>query len=220
MNRFQSIAEFTGWQTELGAAWDETAPGVRVCDGTGCRALGSQKVLAALREEVAKRNQDTPIDIVGTGCPGFCECGPLMTVLPQRISYQKVKTSDVPEIVEQTLIQGKTVERLLYTDPQTGEHIRLEPDLPFYQKQKRLVLDLNGQIDPTKLEEYVARGGYSSLAQRPWISYAGPGHCGGPELRPARAWRRGILNRHQVATVPRQRQQGRRGICGVQCRRR
>jgi len=165
MNRFQSIAEFAGWQAELKAAWNDSAPGLRVCDGTGCRALGSQKVLAALREEVAKRKQETPIEVVGTGCPGFCECGPLITVLPQRISYQKVKTSDVPEIVEQTLIQGKTVERLLYTDPQTGEHVRLEPDLPFYQKQQRLVLDLNGQIDPTKLEDYVALGGYSSLGR-------------------------------------------------------
>ena len=164
MNRFQSIAEYAGWQTELKAGWDESAPCLRVCDGTGCRALGSQKVLACLREEVKKRHQDTPIQVVGTGCPGFCECGPLITVLPQRISYQKVKTSDVPEIVEQTLIHGKTVERLLYTDPQTGEHIRLEPDLPFYQKQKRLVLDLNGKIDPTRLEDYVALGGYASLA--------------------------------------------------------
>lgn len=163
MNRFQSIAEFASWQTEVEAGVDETRPCLRICDGTGCRALGSQKVLAALREEIAKKQQDAPIEVVGTGCPGFCECGPLITVLPQRISYQKVKTSDVPEIVEQTLVQGKTVERLLYTDPQTGEHIRLEPNLPFYQKQKRLVLDLNGRIDPTKLEDYVALGGYSSL---------------------------------------------------------
>jgi NADH-quinone oxidoreductase subunit F len=165
MIRFQSTGEFTRWQADLAAGWDETKPCLRVCDGTGCRALGSQKVLAALREEIAGRNQDAPVEVVGTGCPGFCECGPLITVFPQRISYQKVKTSDVPEIVEQTLIHGKTVERLLYSDPQTGEHIRLESDLPFYQKQKRLVLDFNGRIDPTKIEDYVALGGYASLAR-------------------------------------------------------
>ncbi len=165
MIRFQSTGDFTRWQAELAAGWDETKPCLRVCDGTGCRALGSQKVLAALREEIAKREQDVPIEVVGTGCPGFCECGPLMTVYPQRISYQKVKTSDVKEIVEQTLVQGKIVERLLYTDPQTGAHIRLEPELPFYQKQKRLVLDFNGRIDPTKIEDYVALGGYASLAR-------------------------------------------------------
>ena len=165
MIRFQSTEEFTRWQAELAVGWDETKPCLRVCDGTGCRALGSQKVLAALREEIANRNQDTPVEVVGTGCPGFCECGPLITVFPQRISYQKVKTSDVAEIVEQTLVHGKTVERLLYSDPQTGEHIRLEPDLPFYQKQKRLVLDFNGRIDPTQIEDYVALGGYTSLAR-------------------------------------------------------
>ncbi len=165
MIRFQSTKDFGRWQGELAAGWDETKPCLRVCDGTGCRALGSQKVLAALREEIAKREQDVAIEVVGTGCPGFCECGPLMTVYPQRISYQKIKTSDVGEIVEQTLVQGKTVERLLYTDPQSGAHIRLEPDLPFYQKQKRLVLDFNGRIDPTKIEDYIALGGYSSLAR-------------------------------------------------------
>jgi NADH-quinone oxidoreductase subunit F len=165
MNRIQSTTEFKDWQTNLSEGWDETKPCLRVCDGTGCRALGSQKVLAALREQVRQANLDTPIEVVGTGCPGFCECGPLITVYPQRLSYQKIKTSDVPEVVEKTLVRGKTIERLLYTDPQTGEHIHREPDLPFYQKQKRLVLDFNGRIDPTKIEDYIALGGYKSLAK-------------------------------------------------------
>jgi NADH:ubiquinone oxidoreductase subunit F (NADH-binding)/(2Fe-2S) ferredoxin len=165
MNRIESIMEFQNWQMNLSAEWDETRPCLRVCDGTGCRALGSQKVLAALREQVRKANLETPIEVVGTGCPGFCECGPLVTIYPQRISYQKIKPSDVPEIVEKTLGKGKTIERLLYTDPQTGEHIHREPDLPFYQKQKRLVLDFNGRIDPSKIEDYVALGGYTSLAK-------------------------------------------------------
>ena len=100
---------------------------------------------------------------MGTGCPGFCECGPLITVYPQRVSYQKIKPADVPEIIQKTLIDGKIIERLLYTDPETGEHIHYEPDLPFYRKQKRLVLDFNGRIDPTRIKDYVALGGYSSL---------------------------------------------------------
>ncbi len=164
MNRLQSMTEFKNWQEKEAAAWDASKPCLRVCDGTGCRALGSQKVLAALREEINKANLQTPVEVVGTGCPGFCECGPLITVYPQRISYQKIKPSDVSEIVEQTLVHGRTIERLLYTDPQTGRHIHLEPDLPFYRKQKRLVLDFNGRIDPTRIEDYVALGGYASLA--------------------------------------------------------
>ncbi len=165
MNRLQSLAEFQNWQAQAAAGWDDSKPCLRVCDGTGCRALGSQKVLAALREEIGKAKVDTPIQVVGTGCPGFCECGPLITLYPQRLSYQKIKPADVPEIVEQTLLQGKTIDRLLYTDPQTGRHIHLEPDLPFYQKQKRLVLDFNGRIDPTRIEDYAALGGYASLAK-------------------------------------------------------
>jgi NADH-quinone oxidoreductase subunit F len=165
MSRLQSIAEFQTWQKHLAAGWDETKPCLRVCDGTGCRALGSQQVLANLREEIRRVNLGTPIEVVGTGCPGFCECGPLITVYPQRISYQRIKPDDIPEIVEQTLAKGHILDRLLYTDPQTGQHIHLEPDLPFYQKQKRLVLDFNGRIDPTKIEDYIALGGYLSLAQ-------------------------------------------------------
>ena len=165
MNRLQTIAEFNVWQSALAGRWDETAPCLRVCDGTGCRALGSQKVLASLREEIQKAKLETPIEVIGTGCPGFCECGPLLTVYPQRISYQKIKLSDVPEIVQQTLVKGAIVERLLYTDPQTGQHIHLEPDLPFYRKQKRLVLDFNGRIDGTRIEDYVALGGYRALAK-------------------------------------------------------
>jgi len=91
MNRLQTIAEFNVWQSALAGRWDETAPCLRVCDGTGCRALGSQKVLASLREEIQKAKLETPIEVIGTGCPGFCECGPLLTVYPQRISYQKIK---------------------------------------------------------------------------------------------------------------------------------
>jgi NADH-quinone oxidoreductase subunit F len=165
MNRLESVAKFQEWQAGLAADWDESKPCLRVCDGTGCRALGSRQVLAGLREELKKTRLDTPIEVVGTGCPGFCECGPLITIYPQRISYQKVRPADVSEIVHKTLIEGKTIERLLYTDPHTGQHIHQEPDLPFYQKQKRLVLDLNGRIDPTRIEDYVALGGYTALVK-------------------------------------------------------
>jgi NADH:ubiquinone oxidoreductase subunit F (NADH-binding)/(2Fe-2S) ferredoxin/NAD-dependent dihydropyrimidine dehydrogenase PreA subunit len=165
MNRLQTMPEFNTWQNALVAGWDETKPCLRVCDGTGCRALGSQKVLARLREEIQAAKLKIPVEVIGTGCPGFCECGPLLTTYPQRISYQKIQISDVPEIVQQTLIKGKVIDRLLYTDPQTGLHIHLELDLPFYRKQKRLILNFNGRVDPTRIEDYVALGGYRALAK-------------------------------------------------------
>ena len=163
MSRLQSIQEFQAWQANLEAGWDGDKPCLRVCDGTGCRALGSQKVLAGLRKEIQNAKLDTPIEVVGTGCPGFCECGPLITIYPQRISYQRVMPEHLSDIVQRTLKNGEIIEDFLYTDPQTGEHIHREPDLPFYQKQKRLVLDMNGKIDPTRIEDYVALGGYKAL---------------------------------------------------------
>jgi NADH-quinone oxidoreductase subunit F len=165
MIHLRSASEVQAWREALAAAWDEAKPCIRVCDGTGCRALGSQKVLGALREAVRSADLATPIEVVGTGCPGFCECGPLLTVYPQRISYQRLTPDDVPEIVERTVKGGEIIERLLYTDPQTGEHIRYEPDLPFYKRQKRLALELNGRIDPTRIEDYVALGGYAAATK-------------------------------------------------------
>lgn len=170
--RLQSFADFNVWQDEQASLWDDSRSCVRVCDGTGCRALGSQKVLEGLRKEIAKAVQVSmlgarplSVEIVGTGCPGFCECGPLITIYPEQISYQKVKPADVPEIVQKTLVSGEIIDRLLYKDPQTGEHIHQEPDLPFYRKQKRMLLELNGKIDPTCIQDYVALGGYASLVQ-------------------------------------------------------
>ena len=160
-----STVAFQEWQHRLAARWDESRPCVRVCDGTGCRALGSRKVLDSLRREITVAGLTTDLEVVGTGCPGFCECGPLLTIYPQRISYQKIQPGDAAEIVRTTLVSGKIIERLLYTDPQTGEHLHTEPELPFYRKQKRMLLDFNGRIDPTRIQDYVALGGYTALAK-------------------------------------------------------
>jgi NADH-quinone oxidoreductase subunit F len=165
MNRLHGVKEFQSHQAELAIGWDDSKPCLRVCDGTGCRALGSQKVLLDLRAELDEAKLDVEIEVVGTGCPGFCEYGPLITIYPQRISYLKVQPKDVPEIVNKTLLTGEIIERLLFTDPDTGEHILKEHDLPFYLKQERSVLAMNGRIDPTKIEDYLALGGYSSLVK-------------------------------------------------------
>ncbi len=165
MKRFHTIANFQAWQDVLIAEKDHSKSCLHVCDGTGCRALGSQKVLTDFWDEISKAKLDTPIEVIGTGCPGFCEYGPLVTVYPQRISYQRVSPNDVPEIVGRTLTQGEIIERLLYEDPQTGSHIHTEPELPFYQRQKRVVLDFLGVIDPNKMEDYIGLGGYSSLTK-------------------------------------------------------
>ncbi len=100
-----------------------------------------------------------------TGCPGFCEKGPLVTIHPQNIFYQKVKPGDVPMILSETLENGRKVERLLFEEPEVHRKITSAGDIPFYRLQKRLLLSQNDLIDPTSIEDYVATGGYQSLAK-------------------------------------------------------
>jgi NADH-quinone oxidoreductase subunit F len=105
------------------------------------------------------------VGVRATGCFGFCEQGPLVVIHPQKIFYQQVKLSDVPDIVTKTVAKGEIIEKLLYRDPISGERILKEEDVPFYKKQKRLIFGSNGLIDPTRIEDYLAIGGYSALAK-------------------------------------------------------
>ena len=92
-----------------------------------------------------------------SGCQGFCQMGPLVTLLPEGILYNKVKVEDVPEIVSHTLAKGQLVERLLYVDPGTKKRCKGVEEIPFYQRQQRFVLSGCGTIDPESIEEYIAR---------------------------------------------------------------
>ena len=140
-------------------------PSITICGGTGCRVLGSEKLSEAFREEFNRQNIQATLDfdIKTTGCHGFCEQGPLVVIRPSGIMYAHVAAKDVPEIVERTIIGGEIIDRLLYIDPQSGVKIEHEQDVPFYQFQQRVILDLNGLIDPQKIEEYIAEGGYTAL---------------------------------------------------------
>ena len=140
-------------------------PSITICGGTGCRVLGSEKLSETFREEFDRQNIQATLDfdIKTTGCHGFCEQGPLVVIRPSGIMYAHVAAKDVPEIVESTIIGGEIIDRLLYMDPQSGEKIEHEQDVPFYQFQQRVILDLNGLIDPQKIEEYIAEGGYTAL---------------------------------------------------------
>jgi NADH-quinone oxidoreductase subunit F len=140
-------------------------PSITICGGTGCRVLGSEKLSEAFREEFNRQNIQAILDfdIKITGCHGFCEQGPLVVIRPSGIMYAHVAAKDVPEIVERTIIGGEIIDRLLYMDPQSGVKIERERDVPFYQFQQRVILDLNGLIDTQKIEEYIAEGGYTAL---------------------------------------------------------
>ena len=165
MARFNSPAELEVWRSELAATHDPNHPCVTVCGGTGCRVYGSEQVWEAFRDQVVRQGASATVNlkVKATGCHGFCEKGPLVVIRPQGIFYTRVKVEDVPEIVAETIMGGRVVERLLYTDPRSGVKIEHEHDVPFYKHQHRLVLDLNGELDPSQIDEYIARGGYASL---------------------------------------------------------
>ncbi|GAG12001.1 unnamed protein product, partial [marine sediment metagenome] len=116
-------------------------------------------------KEIARQNLSAKIDIKVTGCHGFCEKGPVVVIKPKNIFYQQVKAEDVPEIIAETVIKDKIVDRLLYTDPATGKKITYEHEVPFYKEQERLVFGNNGLIDPNVIEDYLAIGGYAALAK-------------------------------------------------------
>ena len=137
---------------------------VIVSGGTCGESRGSQKVYQAFVEEMKSQRVAGKVDLKYTGCHGFCEREPVVLILPEETCYQGVKPEDVPEIVSETLLQNKVVERLTYEDPQTGDRVARESDIPFYRKQSRIVFGNNRFIDPTSVEDYIAIGGYSAMA--------------------------------------------------------
>lgn len=167
MDRINAAADLITWRAKLIAANNPNRPCISVCGGTGCRVYGSEKVWNAFRDEVIRQGVSAvlDLDVKVTGCHGFCEKGPLVVIRPQGIFYPRVKVEDVPEIVARTVIGGQVVDRLLYADPQSGEKIEHEHDVPFYRHQVRLILNLNGDLDPSQIDEYILQGGYASLSK-------------------------------------------------------
>jgi NADH-quinone oxidoreductase subunit F len=138
---------------------------VLTCAGTGCTASGSKSVLEALQEEIDKRGLQDEVKVVHTGCRGFCSMGPVMIVYPEGIFYCLVQAADVPTIVEETLIKGRIVDRLLYREPEAIQGLPYYDKIPFYGRQKRIALRNCGFIDPEQIDEYIARGGYEALGR-------------------------------------------------------
>ena len=138
---------------------------ITICGGTGCHASGCNKVISAFRREIKKNKLEKKVEIKITGCHGFCERGPIVVIHPEGIFYQKVQSQDIKNILSETVIEGKIIDRLLYIDPNTGKSITNVNDIPFYKKQCRNLLEKNVLVDPTKIEDYMAIGGYSAFCR-------------------------------------------------------
>ncbi len=165
MAKLKSLAELETLRKSIVDRRDSAKTCITICSGTGCQAHGCEAVTAAFREEIERQNLSEKVEVKTTGCHGFCERGPLVVIKPQNLFYQRVKVKDVPEVLTETVVNGNIVDRLLFTDPETGEKMTLEHDVPFYKKQNRLVFGNNGLIDPAVIEDYLAVGGYAALAK-------------------------------------------------------
>ncbi len=152
-------------QSEIQKRESEKKPVLTISAGTCGQARGSLKVIESLKKAIQRKNLANKVKIKVTGCHGFCEVEPNIIIQPENIFYQKVQPKDAEDITSLTILKNKTIERLLYSDPVSGETVLKEDDISFYKKQKRLLLGDNALIDPTEINDYLSIGGYSSLAK-------------------------------------------------------
>jgi len=138
---------------------------VLVCGGTGCHASQSETIIGNFKKLLTDKNLDNDVQVVSTGCFGFCEKGPIVKILPDNTFYVSVKPGDVDEIIAEHIVKGRKVERLLYIDPKTNEHKEDSKHIGFYKKQLRIALRNCGFINPESIDEYIARDGYAALAK-------------------------------------------------------
>jgi (2Fe-2S) ferredoxin len=136
---------------------------ILICAGTGCISSGALEVKNALIEELGRHGLEDKVRIIMSGCHGFCEKGPIFIVYPDDVFYCGVQQEDVAELVEEHLVKGNKVERLLYKDPVSEETVISHDEIMFYSKQMRLALRNCGVIDPENIDEYIIRGGYIGL---------------------------------------------------------
>lgn len=136
-----------------------------VCGGTGCRASESAVLVEQLNHQLKLNGLADEVKVITTGCFGFCEKGPIVKVIPDNTFYTNVTPEDAEEIVKEHVLKGRKVNRLLYEDPETQEHVSDSKHMEFYQKQVRIALRNCGFIDPENIDEYIVRDGYAALGQ-------------------------------------------------------
>ena len=138
---------------------------VLVCGGTGCTSANAPAIIEALEAQIAEKGLADEVKVVQTGCHGLCALGPIMIVYPEGCFYSEVKVEDVPEIVEEHLLKGRIIKRLLYDDTVHQDIVKSIESTDFYKKQKRVALRNCGVINPEDIDEYIAYDGYQALAK-------------------------------------------------------
>lgn len=164
MARINSAAELEELRKGILSKRDPQKPSIAICNGNGCSGR-NEGIIEAFKQEISKQSLEAKVDIRATGCHGFCEKGPFVVIYPEEICYVEVTPDDVPEIVSQTVVEKKVVDRLVYTDPNTGEKSVHQSEIPYYKNQMRYLLGNNPKINPKSIDEYLAFGGYAALAK-------------------------------------------------------
>ncbi|MGA8573143.1 MAG: NADH-ubiquinone oxidoreductase-F iron-sulfur binding region domain-containing protein [Desulfobaccales bacterium] len=165
MTRLETVPQLEEYRRRLLTHPDAQALQILVCGGPGCLPMGSEQVAAAFRRELKERGPAVKVLLKESGCQGWCSKAVKVMIRPQEITYQQVKPEDVPEIVAETLVQGKILDRLCYQDPADQSAKAHKSEIPFYQGQQPVVLGKMDLIDPTSLDDYLAVGGYRALQQ-------------------------------------------------------
>jgi NADP-reducing hydrogenase subunit HndC len=165
MKKINSLEELERLRNEIKVGRAPQKPCINICAGTGCLALGSEKLIMAFQEELSKQGLVNEVLLKGTGCPGFCEKGPIVVIYPEEITYLRVRLEDISEIISKTIINKEIIERLVYVDPNTNRKVIRDSEIPFYKKQKRFLLENNIHMDPSSIEDYIAINGYSALSK-------------------------------------------------------
>jgi NADH-quinone oxidoreductase subunit F len=164
-NQLSSKQDLEALRKELLKERKPDKPLIAICNGTACRPYGCIHLTEAIKQELVKQGLENKVELRVTGCHGLCEKGPIVVIQPGDIFYQQVKLEDVPEILSETAIKGTIINRLLYTDPITGNKVVHRDEIPFYRKQVRHILGNNVEISLTKIEDYIAIGGYTALVK-------------------------------------------------------
>ena len=164
MEKLSSIGQLEWLRNKILSRREEGIIEVHVCM-TGCRAYGAAGVLEALNDEVKRQGLTRQVEVRATGCHGFCAKAPVVAIEPIGVQYQEVEPDDAVDIVGQTLKNNRLIDRLAYRAPKTLQPIFYRDQIPFYAKQVRRVLANCGRIDPTKIEHYIAAGGYQALVK-------------------------------------------------------
>ena len=164
MEKILSIGEFEWYRNKICALADEGKRHIDVCM-TGCRAYGAAELKDALEEEVKKQGLSNQVEIRSTGCHGICAKAPVMYIDPLGVQYQEVNPEDAAEIVDLTVKKNQLIDHLAYRDALTGNPIYYRNQIPFYKKQVKRVLANCGRIDPTRIDHYIANGGYQAIVK-------------------------------------------------------